>query len=1398
MHGWRHLAYLALSIGTGLAGSVFAAAPAVETTFNVATPAAQQLRGFGRVATDFSGYKTSTGAAWSLVFSCEGPAKAGVLAGKFLADLQLSPGVTAAPVSLGDKTFPAWTVPGGAAYLAAVDGATARILSAESVAALSALLAARPELAEGALRTAPYPAFLDRFDRYGWGLYGMNGYAGGDYQQHVGKYADPEAPKTPAEDLDWLIKNQFRFEPWLDPAGLDNSDGIVKNTEAEWMVKKAAAAGLPISFRVYGEAGGGSANWADRRFPEYAEQPAEFMMSGWHGASQHYKSSAHLTWFNPDIHRYLTVKAMDMIRPYAANPMVMGWMHPHGELAHDEWFDVHDDYSISARKSWIEYLRAQNLTLPELSRMYARTGRPFGSWDEITIPEFASFAGLNSQVQDLGGKWWCRIENPMEFAPDSAWWARPVAEKYAGLREKWWQEPIDGTRWKLLTVPGGEDLFTVFPRTSNSVTSWFRRSFDLTPAQLALPPSEISNLKSQISDLKSQISDSAPAIYLYWFPMSQGGIHTGKNQRYHEVYVNGVKAGEIGTWGALDVTKLVRPGANEIALHLLGSLWNGRIFLSTEAPRVYPYLGHERNQLWILWHDWHADTKFAVWREFLDGMRQVDPDRPVKFMAPMKFGTERWVELATRYGGFGHFTGEGMWYFPWYKRYAFLYDVPGSSETAGPPDPKNTVADQYDSFRRTFLAGLNAHDPVFVAQWYTRHADLRKWWEAHNPVLKQMGKYDLAGPQVLLYRSSKLTIGLLGWKPYPELGQATRELQSPWDWDIGRGTLQTLGQSCLYIDDGGLADGKMSGYKLMIDCGNETVAVESVDEIEAWVRSGGTYVTFPFTGRNSVLDPDSWPINTLTGCEVRKLRTPGTGTVTILKEQSVFKALAGKTFPDQGRSVDCNGGDHNLISTELVPGPDCDILATFENGAPAIVRHRIGKGAVIVLGSAFWRSSQDLRGVWWPEPIETDFIADLLAGIGYPAAPGVVDNRLVWPQPYVSNNGLDLVTCLVSWNDDKDVETTLRLRLPQKPASLICYGVDGEKTLPFAWVPAANSATGFAGEAVTKVQMPAKEVKVVRATGCAAPFRVVSHWWTYQQRMWHELAKPTVDFTPYTQGKWADPTLDLRQDARLTSTPPTGDAWLKPGFDDQTWKNCVLGVLDFEGADSAKPIWVRKSFTVPATWSATGGRILLESSAWTGRQYLGNARLWLNGVMLHDFPGGSYNEIDATRLLQDGENVVAFEFKGDAPTQGILGQLYLYHLPAPLQTIPLTGAWTGWNEKGQPVVLNLPGKGKAKAPARALFVPKEWNGKYQVRVELIGNRESILGVWINGHLVRRHHHGLGERCDVDITRFLQYGQDNELRLAHQNEGNGADPRPETVLNWDLRQATLNLYPALVP
>ena len=1345
-----------------LAAAVAAAAPPAHaltlTADNVRALPSKTLRGYGAVsAVEFIGLWGHPEAS-ATVFSCATSADAATVVGKFLADLSLSSEVKTATLTLAGHPVPATVTPEGAIFIGCVEAKSAWIVTSTSADVLSALAAAHPDLVQGAVARAPYPHYLDRFDRYGWGCYGMNGF------NDPGGYLTwgQEKKLDPTEDVDFMAEHGFRFEGWLDPDGMDNSDGIIKNTQSEWEVQRAGEEGLDVSFRLYGNAGG--ADWTERRFPEYAEQPASFLMSGWHGEQEFFKAQPHLTWYDLDIQRYMAVKAQDMMKEYVNTPNVMGWMHPQGELAHDAWYDLHDNYSPEAARSWRTYLQGHGVSLAQATRMYHHSAA-YADWSQVPIPEFATFAGLGGSLLDLSGVWHYRLENTANQAPPDSWYSLPADQEYAGISGQWWQAPLD-SNWPTMNMPGSDMLFGIFPGTNNYATSWWRRDFTLTAAQKALPK-----------------------IYLYWFPISPTVLTTGPRARYHGVWINGQPAGEMGVWGALEVSGLLRAGDNQIALHLLGSSWDGRIFLSTDPPAIYPYLGADMNRLWLLWRAWHNDSKFSAWWDILDAMRQVDPNRPIKFMAPLGMGADRYLQLATRWGGFGHFTGEGIWMFPWYKRYGWLYDVPGSSETGGPMDD---VEGQFQDFRRVFLEGINAHDPVFVAQTYTRNPPMRQWWIDHDPVLQRMGKADIDGPQVLLYRSERQTGETLClWEPYPKLGEKTREIQDPWNWDIGRGTLQTLGQSYLYLDDGGITDGKMRGFPLIVDGGNEALPPAVMQSLSAWVRAGGTYVTLPFTGRSSYEQPDTWPVRALTGCEIGKLRTPGAGTVTFLPNQTVFRALAGKSFPDQGKSIDFQGGSHDLLGVELKPGPDCEVLATFEDGSPAIVKHKLGAGTVIVLGTAFWRSSQDILGLWWPQPIETDFVGDLLNGVGFPAASCTTDDRLVWPQPYRTNNGLSYSTTVVNWHDDQDADTTLTLRLPRKPERLVSYGVNGVVSLPFSWV----ETTPNNGVAAAKLHLPAKEVKVVTAE-VYSPESAVAHWWGYQEKMWHQLATPQVNLQPYREGKWVDPTVDLRFGAQLTTQPQTGNAWTQPGPGVPGWTPCDLGLLNSEGALPNQPVWARKQFTFPVSWLADGGQTLLVSACWSGPQYLGSAQMYLNGKMLHDWTQSTFNEFDVTAALLPGPNMVGFAFKGDAKYQGFCGNVYLYHRAKPLQSIDLTAAWAGINPQGQPATLTLPGQGMLQAPTRSIMIPQEWQGKYQVRLYMIGDPYSVNGVFLNDRLVRRHHHHLGTRADVDLTNYLKFGQENTFRLAYGGEYNGPVSDLKQMPRWNLSVLRLDLFPAI--
>lgn len=1326
-------------IGGALAGESW-------TVSRFASPASGELRGFGSVSVERLTFSTESGRqVWVSVFSCQNGEKANVLIGKFLADLELSTGVTNVPVTCNAGVLPATQTGSGAIILGSILGAAGRVVAAPDPVTLTAFLDAHPEFAKGVVAAAAYPAFLDRFDRYGWGAYGMGGFS--NFHDWMTRADGTPTRKDPTEDVAFMITNRFRFEPWLDPAVLDNSDGIPKNTESEWMTKVLSEAGMPYSFRVYGAHGG--ADWTARRFAEYLEQPAEWMMCGWLRPMLGEKSAPHLTWFDADIHRFLAARTMSLMQPYAEDPLNMGWMHPHGELEHQPWYDRHDDYSPRAMRHWRDYLQQQGLSLADVSVLYGRTRQPFADWEQVAIPEFATFAGLEGMIESLHGTWFYRRGRSSNDMKDA---------NFPGLAEGWYKEPLDLAKWQMVTgVPGSDRMYEVLDerKVGRYGTTWFRRT-------VTLPQSSISNLQS--------------SIFLYWFPMTQSGVHSGTNAIYHKVFINGEAAGEIGSWGALDVRKFLKAGPNEIAMQLIGPYWQGRAFLSTEKPAVYPYLGQARNRLFLLWQDWHVNAKYAAWATILDGMRQVDPNRPIKFMAPLKFGASRWLTLARDWGGFGHFTGEGMWYFPWYKRYGFLYDVPGSSEMG---QPAGTLPEMFATFRRTFLAGLNAHDPVFVAQTYTRPPEMRTWWESHNPVLKRMGKYDISpdtAPQVLLYRSSHGTERLLAPAPYPELGESTRIIQNGWNWDLGRGTLQTLGHSMLYLDDRGMIDGKMNGFPLMIDSGNETIAESSLAAIEAWVKAGGTFITLPFSGRNTELEPDTWTITRLTGCKVGKLREVGKGEVTIGKDQRVFKDLAGRTFPDAGVSADWVGNNLNLYSVELEPGPDGEVLATYENGAPAIVRRPLGEGAVIALGSAFWRHCADRTGIWWPEPIETEFLADLLAGVNFAPAVCTTDDRLVWAQPYRSNNGFDAVTCLVSWHDDQDVDVTVRLRLPRKPTRLVSHGVDGQRELAFEWLD---------GVATAKIHMPAKEVKVIDAA-VHTPDEAIAHWWHYQQKMWHSLKEPAIDFSPYRQGKWADPTLDLRQGGAAFSMtdPATGNT---------TWTDCPVSILNFWGAVSNQPVWLRKTFRVPQAWTDRGGRIFLVSGAYDGSQYEGSARLMLNGTMLHDFVGANYRQkdFDITQLIHENENELMLAFKGDSTYQGVKGQLYLYHWTPPARRIELGGEWDAEDAEGKPTGASVPGGIKAWNLNRTVFIPEEWRGRYQIRLYLEGNPHATTGAYVNDRLVRRHHHTFDTVGDLDITRFLRFGEDNHLNLLHVYGGGTRDPKQPP--HWDLRTVELHLH-----
>ncbi len=92
-----------------------------------------------------------------------------------------------------------------------------------------------------------------------------------------------------------------------------------------------------------------------------------------------------------------------------------------------------------------------------------------------------------------------------------------------------------------------------------------------------------------------------------------------------------------------------------------------------------------------------------------------------------------------------------------------------------------------------------------------------------------------------------------------------------------------------------------------------------------------------------------------------------------------------------------------------------------------------------------------------------------------------------------------------------------------------------------------------------------------------------------------------------------------------------------------------------------------------------------------------------------------------------------------------------------------------------------------------MHIPAEWEGKYLVRLYMEGGQHDTAGAMVNGRLARRHHHWFGTRCDIDITRFLRFGEDNRIELFHVYGGGERKAARPPV--WKLEKVELHLRKA---
>jgi hypothetical protein len=1250
----------------------------------------ENLRGFGCVKYKELSFLEDNVSA--IAFTSETEEKAEVLAGKFLWDLYRG----------GDIEFlnGIHKTKSGTSFAVVRDGKKIVILCALNSVAIKEVLD-RKSISGVCVKTAKCPNWMKAF---GWGLYGSGGLenfhdwmARAKARQGIDHHKD-HSDLDPRDDYKFLQEMGGMFvDNWMQNQKFDNSDGITSPFVYS-RIKLAKDFNIPMAYRVYSSAGEGDYSWFFHRFAEHMEKPAEWMQSGW---IRYYLHTPHLSWFDPEIWEYAGARVKQQMDKFGKDGTVRNWMHPAGELAHQPWYDWHSDYSSFAHNAWIKYLQDKGCTIQEVSEMYNRAKSPFKSWSEVPVPEFATFAGLSGMVLDFHGTWQTAL-------PDETVWV---------------DFPNHPGNWDFLSLYLQKDEQAGMvhgdgrhPKQKEYLRK-FRRVFSWTPC------------------------DSK--VYFYFFPMS------GETLR-HKVSFNGGKVYTVGNWCAIDVTDQLKNGENSLEILLEGSVWNGRAFLSTEKPEMYPNMSMARCKLWSYWHDWRINAKADRCEAIFDAMRQADPNAPIEFMAPMKFGQRITNRLMHDWGGFSHFTGEGVWFFPWYKRYAKLYGYQGTSELAGPYE---TVAEAQRSSLRVFLAGLDMHKPVFLTQVYSRNPEVRKWWISHKDMLARVGTYDidLKQPQILIYRRTEILESTFP-NPFPAIDEKLKKSLTPWNYDIGRGSLQSIGQSYLYIDDDGIEDGKMDRFKVMVDCGNEIIYEKHVELIKKWVEKGGVFISYPFTGRSTPVKAEAWPMANLTGSIIKEnaVRPGYVPKIVFQREGNFFPSFAGQTLHGAQRRLHENDFALQIVNNETVP------ILTWEDGRIAATARRIGKGMVVHLGSLFWRGAEDVRGIWNPQDeFERTFLRELFAACGQPSAIVETDNRLVLSQPYRSKNGMNLVAVLCNFNEtnalnnvaakgNPNMDVTLKMKTVIKPRRVTAYGGDGVTEASFTFAD---------GVTTVKLPLPMQEVKVVEAE-CYEPCDILSHWWEVVQEQLHELKKPTLKLAKYDEGKWKDQTQDLKEGWDVSSS----DANLK-------CDGIPLDCLQFWGWPEKKGAVAKKKFdVVDSSWLNNGGKTRLVLGSWVGKNFLSLATVKLNGETLVAKTNFSYMDFDVTSKLKSTDNEIEIVFEDGEKFTGMNGSVFIYNRAKPEFSIDI-----------------LKGEGKAKLvygddgkDVVVIDVPEKWKEEYRVRFYMEGTRDVPKGVKIEDRFTRKHHHNFGNITDIDITSLLKYGKENRIDIGANSPAESKD------------------------
>ncbi len=1094
-------------------------AKAEEQTFPL-----KALRGYGAIAG--RGYLfTSKGQRGSLlVIACENEAKAKLLQAKYLSDLTVLPGVQVAEQRVKGQALQVMQVR-DQGIIAALRAGTRVTICAASDAALFAALAGAvldPGLPPRSAAETTVPIYLDQWDRYSLRFY----------------HRTWEAPPSdkgknqydPLEEIKWAEKiGHAGLIFWTGSAGSDLAVGMTDEPNWDWVLREATARKLPIGLNPCTLTGNSLPPWGGDQFQQRMPQ----CTANQYGIGEPYHSGAgpRLSWCADEGLDYALAPVQQVVRRHVDNPSVAFYMEPHCEVRHRSW-DILLEYGPQADRSYRTFLREKYATPQAVAQRWHGNATALKSWDDVHVPEVASFQGWQADALDLAGQWRIAYEGTTPPGEEADAF-KPLCKTSTAPRE-WADIDYDDADWAQITTPGA-DRWYLLPKQPVVL----RRAFTVPEQWLATKPA-----------------------WLYIWDLNQGN-----KQSTVAVFLNGRKIDELtglsgisGHVGKYDVTDLLDAGDNQLTLRLPSGYLAYRVYLSHTPPQAYPGPDMLQNARWADFIDWYAWTRAEAVRRGIESIRAIDPNRPIQLAAPGVFA-EVLRPLCETYGA--HFYNTGYMSGFWAEDLPMMMrgvDMPFTLEPGG---PANSVSSLKNALGLWATEGIQANNYfIHIGNIFYDDAQ-RNYFETQLPLVYLTGKYHAPkarAAELMSQRMEQLT-------GFPMDGNTNNSLGGGY-WAFGHGRMPTDRWDMDALVPSDFEAGKAAPYQVVVDTNTSIMDPPLVAAIEKWVRNGGIFVTRIQTGRHSSVQADAWPISALTGYRVTRLdplRPNGDGTV----RRKLLLAPDQTVFPADAWSANALYGFGQTLERVA---PECqDLLRWYDGGVAAGIRP-LGKGAVINLGVGF-----DLP----------DIIAKILDWQRIPRVPGAILPAAsaggVMLRRYQSNNGLYDVWRV--WNTRFEDAGPLDLRLGDLG---MANGIDVLSGQPVALQPVAG------GAGVKDLMLPPRQQQAYLVPRRTIE-RAALDWFTLQRGWWQGTTPPRRTAPmPVYNANTLDLT-DGWAFMPVEKTAADVQPFIGTVANDADWERMRFGVWDFPNHHDVKHAILRKTFTVPAGWAKGTVYLWLQS-----------------------------------------------------------------------------------------------------------------------------------------------------------------------------------------------------------